>query len=97
MRLAEDPASNEQRRIPQASAPTDDQIRFCAGVLDDSGVAGRIEAQFTASTGRPRTLSVRALLVALFVLAIDDRPLHLSGVTRLLFTGLSGTSRSLSA
>ena len=35
-----------------------------------------------APTGRPRALKVRALLVALLLLAIDDRPLHLKAATK---------------
>lgn len=83
------------RHVPGASAPTDDQVRFCAQVIDDSKVAARMELCLEAKTGRPRALSARAVLVALLVLAIDDRPLHLSAVTRLLFTRLSEDSRTL--
>lgn len=85
----------EGRAVPGGSGPTDEQISFCAGVIDEAGVAERLEALLATATGRPRTLSVRALLVALFVLAIDDRPLHLSAATRLLFCTLSQKSRSL--
>jgi hypothetical protein len=83
------------RTVPGGSAPTDDQISFCAGVIDEAGVADRLEGLLAASTGRRRALSVRALLVALFVLALDDRPLHLSAATRLLFCTLSDKSRGL--
>ncbi|HZD66213.1 MAG TPA: hypothetical protein VE152_08965 [Acidimicrobiales bacterium] len=79
--------------VPWASVPTDDQVGFCARVIDDSGVAERFEALLARPTGRPRTLSVRALLVALFVLAVDDRPLHLTAATDLLCFGLSDNAR----
>lgn len=64
-------------------------------MIDDPGVAHRIEEEISARTGRPRSLSVRALLVALLVLAIDDRPLHLTSVTRLLFFGSQSTESLL--
>ena len=52
------------------------------------GVAERLEALVAKATGRPRELKVRAVLVALLVLALDDRPLHLKAATRLLFCRL---------
>ncbi|MGH8995789.1 MAG: hypothetical protein ACRDYB_07145 [Acidimicrobiales bacterium] len=58
-------------------------------------MAGRLEARLAATTGRPRELSVRALLVALMVLALDDRPLHLWGATKLVFCQLSAANRAL--
>ncbi len=81
--------------VPPSSAPTEAQVALCCQVIDDSGVGRRIEEQIAARTGRPRALSVRALLVALFVLGIDDRPLHLSAVTRLLFCQLPVGARTL--
>jgi hypothetical protein len=60
-------------------------------VIDDSGVARELEALLARSTGRPRMLPVKALLVALLVLAVDDRPLHLLAATKLLFCGLSAS------
>lgn len=86
---------NAGHAVPSPSAPTDDQIRFCAHQIDESKVAERIEAQLRTRTGRPRTLTVRAILVALYVLALDDRPLHLWRVTILLFCQLSDASRAL--
>jgi len=58
-------------------------------VIDSSKVAERLEEHLVATTGRPRQLRVRCLLVALFVLALDDRPLHLKAATRLLFCQIS--------
>jgi hypothetical protein len=58
-------------------------------VIDASGVAERLEEHLVRTTGRPRQLRVRCLLVALLVLALDDRPLHLKAATRLLFCQIS--------
>jgi hypothetical protein len=78
------------REIPQVSSVlTDEAIGFVVSVIDSSGVSERIEDLLRATTGRPRTLKVRALLVALLLLAMDDRPLHLKAATKLLFLGLS--------
>jgi hypothetical protein len=63
-------------------------------VVDASKVAERLEAHLVRATGRRRTLSVRALLVALLLLAIDDRPLHVKAATRLLYCGLDMDWRS---
>src|SRR5262249_39148925 len=46
-------------------------------------------------TGRRRPLPVRAVLTALLCLALDERPLFLTEVTRLLFSQLSPASRRL--
>lgn len=75
------------------SALSDEALSFCTGVIDSSGVAERLEAVLSKPTGRRRNLSVRALLVALLCLAIDDRPLHLKAATKLLFSGLDATWR----
>ncbi len=49
------------------------------------GRPSNIEALLARRTGRPRHMKVRALLVALLLLALDDRPLHLKAATKLLF------------
>ena len=66
-----------------------------AGLIDRSGKAPVIEAALAHRTGRPRPLPVRAVLTALLCLALDDRPLFLTGATRLLFCQLSDASRRL--
>src|SRR5579859_3009171 len=82
------------RQIPsQASLVTDEQISFVAGVIDDSGVATRLEGLITCPTGRKRTIPLRSLLVALLLLASLDRPLHLKAATRLLFCDLPSSWR----
>jgi hypothetical protein len=73
---------------------TDDAISFAIDVVDASGVAERLEALLVRGTGRPRALSVRALLVALALLAIDDRPLHLKAATKVLYCTLSAPWRA---
>ena len=83
---------NTGRPVPAVSSVvTEEMVGFCAGVIDDSGVAEELEALLARSTGRPRMLPVRALLVALLALAVDDRPLHLLAATRLLFCSLSAS------
>ena len=77
---------SQGRALPAFSSDIAEQaIEFCTEVIDASGVAERLEALVAKATGRPRQLKVRAVLVALFVLALDDRPLHLKAATRLLF------------
>jgi len=76
--------------IPGAvSALSDEALAFAIEVIDASKVAERIEEHLVRSTGRPRLLGVRCLLVALLLLALDDRPLHLKAATRLLFCDIS--------
>jgi hypothetical protein len=82
--------------LPPAGAGVSDQtVAFAAGLIDRSGKAPVIEAALAHRTGRPRPLPVRAVLTALLCLALDDRPLFLTGVTRLLFQQLSDASRRL--
>jgi hypothetical protein len=71
--------------VPRRSfRPTEEQVAFCARVVERSGVAERLEAMCRRRTGRPRRLPLRALFVGLLLLAADDRPLHLKALTRLL-------------
>ena len=82
--------------IPQPSTlPGDETVAFAAGLIDRSGTAPVIEAALAHKTGRPRPLPVRAVLTALLCLALDDRPLFLTEVTRLLSGQLPGASRVL--
>lgn len=79
----------EGTSIPAASSViTEEQIGFCVGLIDKSGIAERLEALLSRRTGRPRTVGVRAVLVGLLLLATDDRPLHLKAVTKLLYRSL---------
>ena len=82
--------------IPQPSTlPSEETVAFAAELIDRSGTAPVIEAALAHKTGRPRPLPVRAVLTALSCLALDDRPLFLTEVTRLLFGQLSDTSWAL--
>jgi hypothetical protein len=73
--------------------PFDEAISFCTAVIDSSGVASRIEALLVKKTGRPRQMKVRAILVALLLLALDDRPLHIKAATQLLFCKIPASWR----
>ena len=68
-------------------------MAFAAELIDRSGQAPVIEAALAHRTGRHRPLPVRAVLTALLCLALDDRPLFLTEVTRLLFCQLPPASR----
>ena len=74
----------------------DEEVARCLALVERSGVAPWLEAEIAARyrrPGRPRELSVAALLGALLLLATDDRALHLSAVTEVLFSRLSERSR----
>ncbi len=77
------------------SAPDEDTAAFAAELTDRSGKAPVIEAALAHRTGRRRPLPVRAVLTALLCLALEDRPLFLTEVTRLLFCQLPPASRRL--
>ena len=76
-------------------APDKETVAFAAGLTGRSGRAPAIEAALAHRTGRRRPLPVRAVLTALLCLALDDRPLFLTEVTRLLFCQLPAASRRL--
>ena len=69
-----------------SSRMSDEAIGFAIDVVDASHVATRLESLLVQPTGRPRTLPLRALLVALLLLAIDDRALDLKAATRVLYS-----------
>jgi hypothetical protein len=82
--------------IPEPARLLDEEtVAFAAALIDRSAVATHAEAALARRTGRPRSLPVRAVLAALPLLAADDRPLHLTRVTHLLFRRLSPASRAL--
>ena len=82
--------------LPAASGGiSDETVAFAAELIDRSGKAPVIEAALAHRTGRPRPLPVRAVLTALLCLTLEDRPLFLTDVTRLLFCQISGTSRRM--
>jgi len=76
--------------LPRACFLVEDEVvEFATEVIDTCDEAARLEVELHHSTGRPRSLGVRAVLVALLLLAMDSRPLHLTEVTRLLYSRLS--------
>ncbi len=75
------------------SGPDEDTVAFAAELIDRSGKAPVIEAALAHRTGRRRPLPARAVLTALLCLALGDRPLFLTEVTRLLFCRLPPASR----
>ena len=82
--------------VPEpGSAPGEQAVAFAAELIDRSGKAPVIEAALAHRTGRPRPLPVRAVLTALLCLALEDRPLFLTEVTRLLFCQLPPAGRRL--
>jgi hypothetical protein len=75
----------------------DEEVRRSLELVERSGVADWLEAAIEARyrrPGRPRQLSVAALLTALLLLATDDRALHLSGATEVLFARLSDEAKA---
>ena len=75
----------------------DEEVTNCLRVIERSGVAEWLEEELRQRRrrpGRPRMLSVRALLGALLLLATDDRALRMTGVTEVLFCRLSDESRA---
>ncbi|HXZ77249.1 MAG TPA: hypothetical protein VEH31_41150, partial [Streptosporangiaceae bacterium] len=76
-------------------APGKRAVAFAAGLTGRSGQAPVIETALAHRTGRRRPLPVRAVLTALLCLALEDRPLFLTEVTRLLFCQLPPASRRL--
>jgi hypothetical protein len=82
--------------IPEpGSVPDHKIVAFAAELTGRSGQAPVIEAALAHRTGRPRPLPVRSVLTALLCLALDDRPLFLTEVTRLLFCQLPPAGRRL--
>jgi hypothetical protein len=81
--------------LPPAGGVSDGTVAFAAELIDRSGKAPVIEAALAHATGRPRPLPVRAVLTALLCLALEDRPLFLTGATGLLFCELSEVSCGL--
>ena len=74
-----------------------EEVARCLGLVEHSGVAPWLDAQIEARyrrAVRPRELSVAALLTALLLLATDDRALHLSAVTEVLFHRLSDEAKA---
>jgi len=75
------------------SAITDEMLDFAVALVDRSGVSVSLEEQLCRRTGRRRQIPVRALLGGLVLLALSDRPLHLTLLTDLLFRQLNGDQK----
>jgi len=76
---------------------SDEDVANCLALVRRSGVAEWLEEELRQRwrrPGRPRTLGVTALLCALVVLAVDDRALHLTAATEVLFCRLSDEARA---
>ena len=73
---------------------TDEMLRFAAALIDRSQIVVDLETRLQRRTGRPREIPVRALFISLVLLALDDRPLHLTLVTDLCYRRLSGDQQS---
>ncbi len=80
---------------PSGAMVNDEAVSFAITVIERSGAATRLENALAKSTGRERSVSVQALLVALLCLAMDDRPLLLTSVTDVLYRRLSARARAL--
>lgn len=77
-----------------ADGPVDpDTVNFAIELIDRSGVAQRAEQALTKPVGRPRSVGVKAVLVGLLLLALDDRPLLLTLLTELLYRRISPQAR----
>jgi len=75
----------------------DEEVARCLALVEGSGTAEWLEREIEARyrrPGRPRELSVAALLAALLLLATDDRALHLSAATEVLFARLSDVAKA---
>lgn len=77
---------------PKPILTSDDTFRRALRVIDRSGVAATISTDLTASTGRPRLLPFRALLVVLLITAMDRRQLIMAEADRVL-RGLTPAQR----
>lgn len=81
---------NTGRPLPEPRGALDDAtVGFAVTLIDRSGVTEGLESALTRPTGRRRSVPVRAVLVAVLLLALDDRPLHLTAATDLLYRRLS--------
>lgn len=79
--------------VDTSSVIPDETVDFVISMLEGSQAVATLEKSLTRSTGRPRSLGPLAVLVGLILLAIDDRPLYLKGLTDLLYCRISNESR----
>jgi hypothetical protein len=75
----------------------DEEVAQCLALVQRSGVAEWLDGELRQRwrrPGRPRMLSITALLCALLLLGLDDRALHLSAATEVLFCRLSEEAKA---
>lgn len=75
--------------LNQLSVLDGDRVQLAISLIEGSEEVLKLEESLKRHTGRPRSLSVKAILSALLLLALDDRPLILKSVTELLYFGLT--------
>ena len=75
------------------SAIPDATVDFVVAMLKSCDGVTTLEKSLTRNTGRPRSISPTAILAALLLLAMDDRPLYLTRVVELLYFRISSASR----
>ena len=91
-RLATDGTPLEMSKdstLDQLSVVVVDRVQLAASLTEESDEVLKVEESLKRNTGRPRSLSVKAILTALLLLALDDRPLILKSVTELLYFQLT--------
>ncbi len=71
--------------LDQLSVVGADRVKLAVSLIEESDEVLKLEESLKRNTGRPRSLSVKAILAALLLLALDDRPLILKSVTELLY------------
>lgn len=69
------------------------RVEFVLLLIEGSQEVCELEHSLKKNTGRPRGLSVKAILAALLLLATDDRPLTLKSVTELVYFKCSNEDR----
>ena len=71
--------------LDQLSVVGADRVKLAVSLIEESDEVLKLEESLKRNTGRPSSLSVKAILAALLLLALDDRPLILKSVTELLY------------
>lgn len=70
-----------------------DRVELAVSLIEGSKEVSQLEHSLRRSTGRPRALSVKAILAALVLLALGDRPLILKSVTEVLYFQLGNRQK----
>lgn len=81
--------------VPPGRGGIEDRaVAFACELVARAGVAEGLEQRLRRRTGRPRQIPVRALLVGLVLLGMEDRPLLLTELTEVLFRRLGADARA---